>query len=82
MSTTIIQSLTYNILIVSEKIAMLKFLPQTDSRPDTDHYVDSQFVFMSVNKWYIRDLLDILDNHAKFQFNQLKTSNKKSIETV
>ena len=33
MSTAIMQSLTFVILIVSEKIATLKFLPYTNTRP-------------------------------------------------
>ena len=44
MNTIIMQSLTFIILIlVSKKIATLKFLPHTDNWSDTDHYIDSQF---------------------------------------
>ena len=39
--------LTFVIFKVSEKIATLKFLPHTDTRPagrpNTDHYIDSHF---------------------------------------
>ena len=41
------QSLTVTIIKASEKIAKLKFLPQTDTRPagrpNTDHYIDLRF---------------------------------------
>ena len=47
MTTTIMQSLTFTVFIVSENIATLKFLPYTDNRlasqPNTDHYIDSHF---------------------------------------
>ena len=40
MSTTIMQTVTFIIFIMSEKIIMLKFLPQMD----TGHYTDSHFL--------------------------------------
>ena len=47
--TTIMQSSTFVMLIVSEKIATRKFLPhQTIGWPNTDHHIDSHFSCESV----------------------------------
>ena len=47
MSGTIMQSLTFIVFIVSEKIATLKFLPHIDTSwvgwPNTDYYIDWHF---------------------------------------
>ena len=63
------QSLIFTIFKVSEKIATLKFSQMKKSQLSPLTMCKTQ------KQWYILDLLDVINNHTKFQLNQIRTYN-------
>ena len=77
MSTTIMQSLTFLIFIMFQKIVALKFLLHADNRPtsqpNTDHYLDLHFQCKSKMRYTHINLL------IQYIYQQTKISTHKQI---